>query len=87
MDIRPQRPLIDPETLNQVQAQLTPAGFDRLMNRVSPELQLRHTLAVADREDRMLDYNTEDAPIHPASLSTDATTTWLWGVVPPDPFI
>lgn len=83
----PSRLLIDPETLGHVEAQLTPAGLEKLIKRVPPELQLRHTLAAADGEGRILDYNAVDAPIHPASLSTDPTTTWLWGVVRPDPFL
>ncbi len=82
----PSRLLIDPETLKHVQNQLTPAGFEMLTNRVVPELQLRHTLAVADGEGRVFDYNGENAVVHPASLPTDSTTTWLWGVVSPNPF-
>ncbi len=79
----PSRLLIDPKTLSEVQSQLSPAGFDILTGRVVPELQLKHTLAVADGEGNIFDYNAEN-PVQASAYPTEPTTTWLWGVVRPD---
>jgi 8-oxo-dGTP pyrophosphatase MutT (NUDIX family) len=82
----PSRLLIDPEAWKYLQQAMTPHGFERLTNRLVPELQLRPTLAVADADGRIFDYDAEDAPVHPSSLPSTPASIWLWGVVRPDPF-
>lgn len=80
----PSRLLVDPETLHHVESQVTPLAFEMLTRQLAPELQLRHTLAVADAEGRLFDYNDVNVKVHPASLPTDPVTTWLWGAVLPE---
>ena len=83
----PSRLLIDGEAWKYLRQALTPRGFESLTNRLVPELQLSLTLAVADADDRIFDYDTEETQVHPSSLPFSHASTWLWGVVRPDPLL
>ena len=82
----PDRLRIDSETLESVREQLTPAGFDRLINLMSVELQDHHTLAVADSQQNLFDYNEPSGETKNTPTSMEEVTVWLWGVRPPAKF-